>query len=311
LEELGEGVQPVPVKSYQEVFNPNYNDYHFQKGKLRLILAEKKGSFLQPGSPLCDSRGRPFYYSTQLLGCPFHCHYCYLGGLYPSGYLVLFLNWEKLRDEVMALPPGAFLAISYESDLLGVERLFRAHHFWVEIGRQRPDLLIESRTKSANHRLLPEGPPPNFILTTTLTPNPLRRWEERIPPVEKRIEGVKIAREKGYQVEVAIEPVVRFPGYRLEYRKLEELIGQELGDIPIHWGEYRIPSQLLKRLRKRVPSPVNYYPFRQTGGVAHYPPPLSPTSYPWGSFSNFSGERPPSPPSTERGGESSRKNSPN
>lgn len=265
----------IEIDHYKEIFNPRYNDFRLQKRHRALILAEKKGSFLYQGSPLCPNRGRPhFFYSSQILGCIFNCHYCYLGGLYPSGYPVIFTNLEKLKGEVLELPRDTFLAISYETDLLGFESIYPFHPFWIEIAQLRPDLLIESRTKSANTHLLPDNPPSNFLLSFSFTPEEVnRRWEGGVPTIDRRLEAVSTALKKGYRVEIVIEPILLFPNWESHYRHLFQKMAQKLPlrHLPISFGVYRLPTPILKKLRHRYPNILNFYPFQIQNGTATYP----------------------------------------
>ena len=94
----------IKITHYKDIFNRSHQNFNYQKSKNRLILAVKENISFYKGSKFCNNRGyENFYYSTQILGCIYNCEYCYLGGMYNSGYPVIFVNEENFINKAKKL----------------------------------------------------------------------------------------------------------------------------------------------------------------------------------------------------------------
>ncbi|MEO1959336.1 MAG: spore photoproduct lyase family protein [Nautiliaceae bacterium] len=262
----------IEIDHYKEIFNRSRQNFNFQKNQNRLILAKKDNISFYQGSKFCSNRGyQNFYYSTQILGCIYNCQYCYLGGMYPSGYPVIFVNEDEFIQKAKELK-DAFLAISYESDLLAFEGIYPFHKKWIELAKEKKDILIESRTKSANTSKLPKNPPSNFILTFSLSPKEVTKFEKKAPSLEKRVKAIKEAINKGYTVEIAIDPIIKVDNFKEIYKNFINYLKKELPllDIPLEIGAFRMNKEFLKRIRKIHLSEVTYYPYEIKNNEARY-----------------------------------------
>jgi spore photoproduct lyase len=262
----------IKINHYKDIFNRSHQDFNLQKSKNILILAKKKDRFLYKGSGFCNNRGyEKFYYSTQILGCIYNCEYCYIGGMYPCGYPVIFVNEDDFLREAEKLK-NAYIAISYESDLLAFEGIYPFHNKWIELARKRADLLIESRTKSANTDRLPDNPPPNFLLGFSLSPTEINRFEKKAPPLEKRIKALKSAIDKGYNTEIAIDPIIKTDNFKEIYKNFIDCLKKEIdiSNINIEIGAFRMNKNFLKKLRKIHLSEVTWHSYEIQKGEAKY-----------------------------------------
>ncbi len=263
----------IKINHYKDIFNRAHQNFNYQKSQNRLILAVKENTFLYKGSKFCNNRGyQNFYYSTQILGCIYNCEYCYLGGIYPSGYPVIFVNEEDFINKANTLK-NSFLAISYETDLLAFEGIYPFHKAWINLAREKSDLLIESRTKSANTDKLPNNPPKNFILNFSLSPVEITKFEKKAPSLEKRIKALNIALNKGYKVEIAIDPIIKIDNFKEVYKNFIKYLKENvnLSKIQnIEIGAFRMNKNFLKKLRKIHLSEVTYYPYKIENNEARY-----------------------------------------
>ena len=261
----------IEINHYKDIFNRSHQDYNYQKSQNRLILAVKKNFFLYKGSFFCDNRGyKNFYYSTQVLGCVYNCEYCYIGGMYPCGYPVIFVNEDDFLNEANTLK-NSFIAISYESDLLAFEGVYPFNKKWINLAKKNSNLLIESRTKSANTKLLPPNPPQNFLLTFSLSPLEINRFEKKAPNLMKRIEAIKIALNKEYNIEIAIDPIIKTDNFKEIYKNFIAVLKKEnILNLPIQIGSFRINKDFLKKLKKTHLSEVTYYPYEIKNNQARY-----------------------------------------
>jgi len=265
-------IKIIKINHYKDIFNRTHQDFNYQKSQNRLILAVKENNFLYKGSKFCDNRGyENFYYSTQILGCIYNCEYCYLGGMYPCGYPVIFVNEEDFINEAKKLK-NSFLAISYETDLLAFEGIYPFHKAWINLAKEKKDILIESRTKSTNVERLPNNPPDNFLLTFSLSPNEVIKFEKKTPSLEKRVNAIKIAIKKGYKIEIAIDPIIKVDNFKEIYKNFINYLKNNLplSEIPISIGAFRMNKYFLKRLRKIHLSEVTYYPYEIKNNEARY-----------------------------------------
>ena len=143
----------VPIGHYKDVFNRHKQNYVRQHEAQALILAVKQGTLVYPGAKVCQSMGnKHFYYTSCMMNCLFDCEYCYLKGMYPSGNMVIFLNIRDIFSEVEALlkEHPVYLCVSYDSDLMAIERLTGYVSEWINFTNRHPELTIEIRTKAGN-----------------------------------------------------------------------------------------------------------------------------------------------------------------
>jgi len=263
----------IPIKHYKDIFNRSHQNYNYQKSQNRFILAVKENVKFYKGSRFCNNRGyENFYYSTQILGCIYNCTYCYLGGMYPCGYPVIFVNEDDFINEAKKLK-NAYIPISYETDLLAFEGIYPFHKKWIELANIRSDLLIESRTKSANVDKLPNNPPKNFLLGFSLSPVEINKFEKKAPNTIQRIKAIKKALNKGYNVEIAIDPIIKTDNYKEIYKNFILELKNELPthSINIELGAFRMNKDFLKKLRKIHLSEDVWYPFSVKNNEAKYP----------------------------------------
>jgi spore photoproduct lyase len=191
--------------------------------------------------------------------------------MYPCGYPVIFVNEDDFLKEAQKLQ-NAYIPISYETDLLAFEGIYPFHKKWIELARKRPDLLIESRTKSANADKLPDNPPKNFLLGFSLSPVEINRFEKKAPNLEKRIKALKTAINKGYNIEIAIDPIIKTDNFEEIYKNFIKYLKKEidLSKINVEIGAFRMNKDFLKKLRKIHLSEVTWYPFEIKQNEARY-----------------------------------------
>lgn len=143
----------IRIRHYKDVFNRHKQNYVRQHEAQALILAIKQGSLVYPGAKVCQSMGNEhFYYTSCMMNCLYDCEYCYLKGMYPSGNMVIFLNLRDIFSEVEALlrKHPVYLCVSYDSDLMAVEKLTGYVREWIDFTNRHPELTIEVRTKAGN-----------------------------------------------------------------------------------------------------------------------------------------------------------------
>ncbi len=201
--------------------------------------------------------------------------------MYPSANLVVFVNHEEIFEEIdrkLESHP-VYLCVSYDTDLLSFEAITGFVDLWIAFCEDRPDLLLEIRTKAAFIRPFLTRPPlENVIIAWSLSPEYVIRNHERgTPGLAARLKSIKRVMELGWPVRICIDPVLFIDNWDRIYQEfLDEvflnLAGDQLASVSI--GAFRISKGYLKRARRRYPcSRILHYPFElNRNGVYCYPP---------------------------------------
>ena len=279
------GATRVRVADYKHVFARRRQSFQAQKRSPKLILARKKDNWIYPGPSQSQDFGyRNFYYNSLLLNCIYNCDYCYLQGMYPSGNLVVFVNEDdffsatKRAIEERPFPEEPlYLCISYDKDLLAYENVAPYCARFIEFTRSHEELLIEIRTKSANWNALAEvSPCPRVILAWTLSPRSvIARYEKQTPGLEQRIRIIKRCLDRGWQVRLCFDPVLRIDGWEATYKDFfrevfRALPARSIRDASL--GLFRMNADFFKRIKKqRSDSDILYYPFERKSSLITYP----------------------------------------
>lgn len=286
----------IPIRHYKDIFNRSRQNLAVQKQTPSLILANNHGTLLYPGAPVCQSFGnRHFYYTSNLMNCVYHCDYCYLQGMYPSGHMVAFLNLKDYFAEVAEIlkKHPVYLCISYDTDLLALEPLFHFTEQWVRFAKHHPDLTLEIRTKSGNPELFSvlrhawdtetaddlQQSPERLIFAWTVSPEQLSHAAEHgAASLSARLKALKAAKYAGFSVRLCFDPMIYCSGWQEAYQELvwqifeqftPKLLPKDLLDVSI--GVFRISTEYLKTMRKKRPdSPIVQFPYESEHGVSHY-----------------------------------------
>lgn len=266
----------IPVTHYKDVFCRTGQDYNAQKQSPKLILAVRHGQFLFPGAQVCDHYGHDhFFYTTQMMNCPFHCEYCYLKGMYASAYIVAFVNTEDYFKAVRTALP-AYVSISYEADLLAMERLFHFVSVWIAFATAHPSLTVEIRTKSAGYEAIASlDPLPNVILSWTVSPETVAaRYEHGASSLLQRLRAMRAAMDAGWNVRLCADPVLLLDGWENDWHQLWETARQALDFKKLYGistGGFRISKTYYKRMRKLNPGSFIFaLPLTEIDGVMRY-----------------------------------------
>ena len=273
--------QVIMIDHYKDVFNRSRQNPVLQQKSQSLILAVKEGTLIYPGAPVCQSFGHEwFYYTSCQMNCLFDCEYCYLKGMYPSGHMVMFVNLEDYfrQIETMLKEHPMYLCISYDSDLLAVEKIFGYVSRWQAFAADHPDMTIEVRTKAA-----PSGmweamrPLPNMIYAFTLSPrHVISSWERRTPSLKRRLDCAAEGMKNGFVIRLCFDPMLKFPGWKENYHEMLRAVAEKIDLTAVHdfsIGTFRISADYLKKMRQMMPdSMIAWYPYTNVKGVYQYDP---------------------------------------
>ena len=273
-------VKIIEIDNYKEVFSSNNQDFHLQKLGQKLILASNKPNMIYKGAVVCESfENDNFYYTSSIINCVYDCEYCYLQGVYSSGNIVIFVDIEKVFEEVEELYnklKTLYLCVSYDTDLLAIESICGFSEKWYYFIEDKKDLKIELRTKSGNiDKFLNLKPLDNFIIAFTLSPeNIALRNEKYTASFRNRVNAIKELQEKGWKVRICIDPLIYSDNFEKNYSQMIEYLFNEIDkekvtDVSI--GVFRISKEYLKKMRNQNQnSEILYYPFECIDGVYTY-----------------------------------------
>jgi len=266
----------IPVKHYKDIFCKKGQDFNNQKNSPKLILAINRDTFYYSGSDMCDSFGHSnFIYTTEIMNCLYNCEYCYLKGMYPSANIVVFVNQEDTLKAVERILP-AYICVSYDTDLLSLEYLTCFVRNWMNFCKCHPGAEIELRTKSAAFKRIEDiSALSNVTLSWTLSPElVISRFEKGAPSLEARLSNMQAAMDKGWNVRMCIDPVVKFNRWRGAYKEMVAVIKNKIDinrlfDISI--GACRLPLDIYRKMIKIEPhSEILAYPMDEQGGGMRY-----------------------------------------
>ena len=270
----------ILIDHYKDVFCRKGQNFILQQRSQNLILASKQGNLIYKGAPVCQSFGNEhFYYTSCAMNCVYDCEYCYLKGMYSSGNMVIFVNLEDIFDAVksqLKVHP-MYLCISYDTDLLAMEKVTGYVREWISFAEEQRKLLkIEIRTKSADSLFWQKHSPiPGIIYAITLSPQAIiDAYEHKTPSLRLRLASAREAIRRGFPVRLCFDPMIYCRDWEQQYDEMLRLVFSEIDmekiqDVSV--GTFRVSQDYLKKMRKNQPgSAVVQFPYLNDGGVYHY-----------------------------------------
>jgi spore photoproduct lyase len=271
----------IGIKHYKDVFCRTGQDFSLQKKSQKIILAAKKNPFLYKGSEFCLNYGeKEFYYTTPVLNCVYNCEYCFLQGMYASGNIVIFVNQEDFFRDINAEinDKNAYIAISYETDLLALEWLTGIVGKWLDFALKNPNITIEIRTKSPFARFFSDiiNPLKNIIISWTISPDyVINKYEKGSPSLNARIRAMSKILDKGWNLRICIDPIIYVENWEKHYKECVEKVFKNIDSskiFDISLGVFRMGRETLKNARKKNPhSHALGYPFLLINSSYTYP----------------------------------------
>jgi spore photoproduct lyase len=269
----------VECNHYKDIFSRYSSDYREQKKSPKLILAIKEDNFLYEGSLLIQNQNQKnFYYTPTVLNCIYDCQYCFLQGMYTSAYSVVFVNIDDFFSSVSSKLDEVgemFLSISYDTDLMAIERYSGICKEWIEYAKDKPNLSIEIRTKSANFDTLKDIEITNNILFTwTLSPQEIiDKYEQKTPNLVKRLNGLNSAIQKGARVAIVVDPILKIDDFESVYSRFFESIFSIIDSTKVESaiiGTFRMSNNYFKSIKKVSNSDLYYDEYMVENKIVSY-----------------------------------------
>ena len=280
------GVETEYITHYKDVFDAAGQDFSAQKASPAVILAVNEGRRIYPGARPCQDFGHEhFYYTSQVKNCLYDCEYCFLRGMYPSGNLVIFVNYEDYFADIKELlkEHPVYLSISYDTDLHGLEGLTGLLDKWFHFAAGKDNLLIELRTKCGSVSVIRSIEEisghtsclkNNLVLAVTLSPDAfIRRFEHGTGSFDARLALAKKALAAGIRTRLCFDPVFPVKDFEKVYGSMVDEVFSDpamrgIEDVSV--GSFRISSGYLKRMRRTALSPLTAYPYEIKNGMAGF-----------------------------------------
>lgn len=170
-------------------------------------------------------------------GCPFNCAYCYLQGTgrgnknpryRPDKKVIGAIN-KAFKHEYFIKHPSIFNSGELSDSLMNPTYMKQYVDFFETQNKHKLLLL----TKSNRVQWLVEKLRKQTITSFSINVAEVwRRWENRTPSPQQRIEAAKQLLEKGYEVRVRIDPIFPINNWKVHYQDLVYSLLSELPSDP-------------------------------------------------------------------------------
>lgn len=182
-------------------------------------------------------------------GCPFDCAWCYLKGTFrfrPEGIKPVIKDLEKIElhtkvflDEVKT--PEILNTGEIADSLMAENRKFAFSKMIIPLfeAQDRHKVLFLTKSNNIKH-LLDINPHNQVIVSFSLNALAVaKKWENKAPAVDKRIEAAKKLADLGYEIRIRIDPMVPVKNWEKHYEKLLDLLLANLTPERITFGSLR------------------------------------------------------------------------
>lgn len=255
------GVPVIEVPNRRNVLE-KAGSLTISQGKRSLWVTQFLGPFLKP----CPGTSAPYvccnYWVLNLQrNCPLDCSYCILQDYLNLQTLTLFVNLEKIPDEMEALQsrfPGRLLRVGTGelTDSLVLDPLTNWNNHLIRFVSDRP-LLLELKTKTSNTAHLPDLQRRNVVVSCSMNPPDLIRAEEhKTASLDERLAALQRAVRKGYRIGIHLDPIIEIPDWQMKYEEMIRRMTAVLDEEDVAWislGTLRFPGKLKKIVEERFP----------------------------------------------------------
>ncbi len=229
-----------------------------------LLLARHRGRFLKACPGTAESYRCCLYQILHLgLGCNIGCSYCVLQGYLNTPFITQFVNLEDAFAELDREldKPGVFYRIGTGefTDSLFMDPLTGLAPRLIAYFAGRENAVLELKTKSvaiANLLDYPGEIGETIVSWSLNAPLVSSREEGCAAALAERLAAAALCRRRGYRIGLHFDPLLYFPGWEDEYRRIVALIFSHLRPEDIIWislGAFRFMPQVREELRRNHP----------------------------------------------------------
>jgi len=195
-----------------------------EEEKQYMLFTTKKGSFLK--NYYLDSnlsKIKEEFYLSYENNCPFNCLYCYLRDYFNHSAFVFYVNLEDMFDELDKFTKkGTMISAGIVNDTLVHDNLTNVTYDLIKYFKDRPDLILEIRSKSHNiENLLKVEPYKNILISFTFSPQEIiDKYELYASSLEERVKAARLLQEHGYTIGLRLDPMIDVEGSNEIYQKM-------------------------------------------------------------------------------------------
>ena len=225
------------IDNYKNIFDKNYKNLDTKKA---LIIA-KLNSKSVSRAPCWYWHSESSYFFKTWLNCVFDCSYCYLKWAFKNDNIVLFVNYDDIKNEIeekiselrKELPDAAHWFYSWDySDIVWIDNLSNfIENFVPFFEKFWDDVMMEIRTKSSNVKPFLDlwFIPKNTEISFSLNPEILvKKYEKWASSLEKRIEAINILLEKWFKVWLRFLPILPVKNWEEVYSEFIAYIKEKI-----------------------------------------------------------------------------------
>lgn len=225
------------IDNYKNIFDKNYKNLDTKKA---LIIA-KLNSKSVSRAPCWYWHSESSYFFKTWLNCVFDCSYCYLKWAFKNDNIVLFVNYDDIKNEIeekiselrKELPDSAHWFYSWDySDIVWIDNLSNfIENFVPFFEKFWDDVMMEIRTKSSNVKPFLDlwFIPKNTEISFSLNPEILvKKYEKWASSLEKRIEAINILLEKWFKAWLRFLPILPVKNWEEVYSEFIAYIKEKI-----------------------------------------------------------------------------------
>jgi len=251
-----------------------------------LFLCRNKGRFFEP----CPGTKHYLCCLYKILNfatnCHLNCTYCILQAYLNNPFMVLYTNTDEMfkeLDKVFSHNPNTFhrIGTGEYTDSLILDHLTSFTKLAVPYFAGKNNACLELKTKTdciENLEGLEHGG--KTIVSWSLNAEPVIKTEEKDAcSLDERINAAYQCQEWGYKLGFHFDPLIYYPGWEDDYKKVVEKLFRTINPASICWislGCFRFIPKLKPIIRKRYPeSKILYQEFiRGLDGKMRYFKPI-------------------------------------
>jgi spore photoproduct lyase len=238
----------------------------FGAGKRRLLVMERRGSFLR-GCPAGSAQFACCGYLVLVLAsnCPMDCSYCFLQEhLANNPNLQVYANYHDAFDELDRLARAgsgrSFRVGTGElADSLAFDSITGISRDLVSYFSKHQNLMLELKTKTDEiDNLLALDPRGRTTVSWSLSPvRVFAASEHGTAPPRSRINAARRVLDGGYKIGFHLDPLIAYPGAEPDYLELLENVFDAVPPKAIAFfsiGGLRMTPGLRNAARRRFPA---------------------------------------------------------
>ncbi len=199
--------------------------YLKKRDDLHLYLAQKKGQLLKMAPDAYGLGKVEHFYFIHAYNCIYECEYCYLQGHFNSPDIVIYVNHDEIIQEIIktaANKQETWFHAGEFSDSLALSHLTGELPLYHELLKNRPHIIVELRTKSANIKeLLKLTPLKNLITTFSLSPSSIaEQFDHKTASIKARLNAINQLDQLGHPVGIHFDPIIYHDDLAKQYTEL-------------------------------------------------------------------------------------------